>query len=337
MYWTKRAIAQHVNSSSSKSSTSAPSSSLSSVMMSSQSFNDCSWRVSAPVFELVGLVVPVCHFLFFSFFLALSFPGCYCYFSIYDRCLPFLYLSRSSSDDMPFSRLGSSTLVSGFHGTSSAQPSYFNVGRENRGTGLKELPGRDLRSGVQRLSFLGLLPTPNGSCESNWDWPDTEGSWHGLHQDTQLRNCAISNGLRWEDDMDGWHARNRVITAQVELTRRSRRRLECAIAHRTKHWEDRRGYSAQLHTEQEIENIDTGKPRIYEDLSGGIIDTLVFHNNAELIDVDGDNDIRTYIVVAIKIAGQSTVDRSRENRHPQWHDEDPAGPCAGLILKFTDP
>ena len=91
-----------------------------------------------------------------------------------------------------------------------------------------------------------------------------------------------------------------------------------------------------MHTEQEIENIDTGKPRIYEDLSGGIIDTLVFHNNAKLIDVDGDNDIRTYIVVAIKIAGQSTVDRSRENRHPQWHDEDPAGPCAGLILKFTD-
>ena len=150
MYRTKRAIAQHDNSSSSKYFTSAPSGSLTSVMMSSRSFNNCSWRVSAPVFELVGLVVPVCHFLFFSFFLALSFPGCYCYFSIYDRCLPFLYLSRSSSDDMPFSRLGSSTLVSVLHGTSSTPPSYY-----------------ELRSGVQRSSSLRLLPAPNGSCGSN--------------------------------------------------------------------------------------------------------------------------------------------------------------------------
>ena len=50
--------------------------------------------------------------------------------------------NASSSDDMPFSRLGLSRLVSVLHGTSSAQPSYFKVDEENRGAGLKELPGR---------------------------------------------------------------------------------------------------------------------------------------------------------------------------------------------------
>ena len=40
-----------------------------------------------------------------------------------------------------------------------------------------------------------------------------------------------------------------------------------------------------MHTEQEIENTDTRKPRIYEDLSGGSIDTLVFHNHVALVNV----------------------------------------------------
>ena len=75
--------------------------------------------------------------------------------------------NASSSDDMPFSRLGWSTLVSVLHGTSSVPPSYFKVDGENRGTGLKELPGRELRSGVRRSSSLRLPPTQNGSCGSN--------------------------------------------------------------------------------------------------------------------------------------------------------------------------
>ena len=75
--------------------------------------------------------------------------------------------NASSSDDMPLSRLGSSALVLVLHGTSSAPPSYFKVDGENRGTGLKEQPGRELRSGVRRSSSLRLLPTPNGSCGPN--------------------------------------------------------------------------------------------------------------------------------------------------------------------------
>ena len=79
----------------------------------------------------------------------------------------------SSSDDMPFSGLGSSALISVLHGVSvlhgisSAPPSYFSDDGENRGTGLKELTGRELRSGVRRSSSFRFLPTPNGSCGSS--------------------------------------------------------------------------------------------------------------------------------------------------------------------------
>ena len=72
--------------------------------------------------------------------------------------------NASSSDDMPFSRLGSSAVL---HGTSSAPPSYFSADGENRDTGLKELTGRELRSGVRRSSSFRFLPTPNGSCGSS--------------------------------------------------------------------------------------------------------------------------------------------------------------------------
>ena len=75
--------------------------------------------------------------------------------------------NAGSSDDMPFSRLGSPALVSLLHGTSLAPPSYFKVDGENRGTGLKEQPGRELRSRVRKSSTLRLLPTPNGPCGSN--------------------------------------------------------------------------------------------------------------------------------------------------------------------------
>ena len=74
--------------------------------------------------------------------------------------------NASSSDDMLFSRLGSSAL-SDLHGTSSAPPSYFNDDGEHKGTKLKELTGRELRSGVRRSSSLRFLPTPNGSCGSS--------------------------------------------------------------------------------------------------------------------------------------------------------------------------
>ena len=74
--------------------------------------------------------------------------------------------NASSSDDIPFSRLGSSAL-SVLHGTLSAPPSYFGVDGENSGTGLKELTGRELRSGVRRSSSFSFLPTPNGSCGSS--------------------------------------------------------------------------------------------------------------------------------------------------------------------------
>ena len=80
------------------------------------------------------------------------------------RCMP---SNAISSDDMTFSRLGSSTLVLVMHGTSSAPPSYFKGNGENKGTGLKELPGRELRSGVRRSSSFSCLPTPNGSCGSS--------------------------------------------------------------------------------------------------------------------------------------------------------------------------
>ena len=88
------------------------------------------------------------------------------------------------------------------------------------------------------------------------------GFWHGLCQKkyVQLRNCAISDGLRCEDYMDGLNARN------------------CAIAAK----------------------VDTGKPRLYDDLSGRIMYTLVFQQHAKLVSIVGDNDIWTHIVVAIK-------------------------------------
>ena len=62
-------------------------------------------------------------------------------------------------------------------------------------------------------------------------------------------------------------------------------------------------------TEQNIENIDTGKPKKYGALSGRMIDTLIFHNHAELVNVVGDNDIRTHIVIAIKNS------RPKHSRH----------------------
>ena len=49
--------------------------------------------------------------------------------------------------------------------------------------------------------------------------------------------------------------------------------------------------------------VDTGKPRLYDDLSGRIMYTLVFQHHAELVNIVGDNDIRTHIVVAIKDSG----------------------------------
>ena len=65
--------------------------------------------------------------------------------------------------------------------------------------------------------------------------------------------------------------------------------------------EDRRRYSAQLHKEQKIENTETdGQTKNYENLSGRIIETLVFHDHAELVNIVGGDGIRTNIVVAIK-------------------------------------
>ena len=55
--------------------------------------------------------------------------------------------NASSSGDIPFSRSGSSAL-SVLHSTSSAPPSYFSDDEGKRGTVLKDLTGRELRSGV---------------------------------------------------------------------------------------------------------------------------------------------------------------------------------------------
>ena len=59
------------------------------------------------------------------------------------------------------------------HGTSSAPPSYFKVDGKNRGTELKELPGRELPSGVRKSSSLRILPTqmgPVGQMEADRTW-----------------------------------------------------------------------------------------------------------------------------------------------------------------------
>jgi len=55
--------------------------------------------------------------------------------------------------------------------------------------------------------------------------------------------------------------------------------------------------------------VDTGRPRLYDDLSGRIIYTLIFQHHAELVNIVGDNDIRTHIVVAIKNS------RPKNSRH----------------------
>ena len=39
------------------------------------------------------------------------------------------------------------------------------------------------------------------------------------------------------------------------------------------------------------EKVDTGKSRLYDDLSGRIMYTLVFQHHAERINIVGDNDI----------------------------------------------
>ena len=46
--------------------------------------------------------------------------------------------------------------------------------------------------------------------------------------------------------------------------------------------------------------VDMGKPRLYEDLVGKSIYTLVFQHHAELVNIVWDNHIQTHIVVAVK-------------------------------------
>ena len=86
------------------------------------------------------------------------------------------------------------------------------------------------------------------------------GFWYGLRQKKYipLRNGAISDGLRCDDYTDGLNMRNYAIAAKV----------------------------------------DAGKSRLYDDLSGRIVYTLVFQHHAELVNIVGDNDIRTHIVAA---------------------------------------
>ena len=83
-----------------------------------------------------------------------------------------------SSDDMPFSRLGSSKLVSVLAWHLIRPPSYFKGSGENRGTGLKELSGR-LRSA--KVIFLEVFLDVKWVL---WLKNETDRAWKALGMDS---------------------------------------------------------------------------------------------------------------------------------------------------------